>query len=116
MAHRRSGSRLARLRVPSPGKATELGSVDVLVGHRVRVLRLQHRLSQQALAAAIGASLEDIRQFEAGAKRIGAARVLAIARVFETDVGVLFGSSGAPPVKPTGGGGRARPASSRLIH
>lgn len=114
MARYRSGAR-------SPGKAharagNSVNSVDVLVGHRVRVLRLQHKLSQQALGAVIGVSAEEIRQFEAGQKRIGAARLLAIARVFDTEVCVLFGSSAAPSIKPAPSGGRASPGTSRLLH
>jgi len=116
MARRRSGRDVVRVRAASSGKALLRtgNSVDLLVGHRVRALRLQHRFSQQALGAAIGASVEEIRQFEAGLKRIGAARLLAIAKVFDTEVGVLFGSSGTQAVNPMGG--RAPPNTSRLLH
>jgi transcriptional regulator with XRE-family HTH domain len=118
MARHRPGASVGRARAQSLGKAqTRAGnSVDVLVGHRVRALRLQYKLSLQALAAVIGVSIEEMRQFEAGEKRIGAARLLAIARVFETDVGVLFGSSAAPSIRPKPNGGRASPSGSRLLH
>jgi DNA-binding transcriptional regulator YiaG len=121
MARYRSGTNAGRTHARSPGKAHAragnfVNSVDVLVGHRVRALRLQHKLSLQALGALIGVSVDDMRQFEAGQKRIGAARLLAIARVFDTEVGVLFGSSAAPSVKPDPTAGRASPGTSRLLH
>ena len=94
----------------------KVGSVDVLVGQRVHALRLQRRLSQRALGAAIGVTVQDIRQFEAGLRRIGAARLLAIAKVFEIDVGVFFGASGAQPIKPGGIDGRMPPNTSRSLH
>ena len=93
----------------------KVGSVDLLVGHRVRALRLQRRLSQHALGAAIGVTVRDIRLFEAGSRRIGAARLHAIAKVFEIDVGVFFGASGAHRIK-AGMNGRTPPNTSRSLH
>jgi DNA-binding transcriptional regulator YiaG len=118
MARHRPRTTVGRPAARSLGKAHARtgNSVDVLVGHRVRTLRLQHKLSLQALGAVIGASVEEMRQFEAGEKRIGAARLLAVARTFGADVGVLFGSSAAPCVKPAHTGGRASPSTSRLLH
>jgi DNA-binding transcriptional regulator YiaG len=118
MTRHRPGTRMGRARARSLGKAQARtgNSVDVLVGHRVRALRLQHKLSLQALGAVIGVSVEEMRRFEAGVNRIGAARLLAIARVFDTEVGVLFGSSAAPSVKPNVVGGRPSPGTSRLLH
>ena len=83
--------------------------LDLLVGRRVRTLRLQRRLSRRELGAAIGARAEDIRQFEAGLQRIGAARLSSIADALAIDIGALFEAddSGAPNV---------RPPASRLLH
>lgn len=118
MARHRPRTKLGRAGARTLGKphVRTGNSVDVLVGHRVRALRLQHKLSLQALGAVVGASVDEMRQFEAGERRIGAARLLAIARVFGTEVGVLFGSSAAPSVKPAPAGGRASPGTSRLLH
>jgi transcriptional regulator with XRE-family HTH domain len=99
--------------MPPVGKSD---SVDVRVGHRVRALRLQRGLSQRELGMAIGASAEDMRQFEAGLKRIGATRLMRIARAFDVDVAVLFESGGARTAKPDGVGGRVRPTTSRSLH
>ncbi len=76
--------------------------LDLLVGSRIRVLRLQRRLSRRELGAAIGARAEDIRQFEAGLQRVGAARLSSIADVLEIDIGALFetGDSSAPSIRP----------------
>jgi transcriptional regulator with XRE-family HTH domain len=83
--------------------------VDLLVGGRLRALRLQRRLSRRELAAAIGARVEDIRQFEAGVQRIGAARLLSIADVLDINVGTLFESNDSDD-------GRVHPFASRSLH
>ena len=75
--------------------------LDLLVGSRIRALRLQRRLSRRELGAAIGAPAEDIRQFEAGLQRVGAARLSSIADALAIDIGTLFEAddSGDPNVR-----------------
>jgi len=64
--------------------------IDVLVGERIRVLRLQHNISQAELGAAIGTTVGEIEQFETGARRIDVSRLLLIASVLDVDVEVFF--------------------------
>jgi transcriptional regulator with XRE-family HTH domain len=90
--------------------------VDMLVGNHVRALRLERGLSQQALGAAIGVGAEDIKQFEAGLKRVGAARLLAIARVFEVEIEFFFTSSESQAAKAGTADGRPPPKASRSLH
>lgn len=65
--------------------------LDEMIGERVRTLRLEHGLSQTQLGVLIGASVHDMQLFETGERRIGAARLIRIARALAVDVGVLFG-------------------------
>jgi transcriptional regulator with XRE-family HTH domain len=68
----------------------ETDPVDAAVGERIRVLRLGRGMDQSELAASIGASTQDVQMFEAGARRVGAARLARIAKALGVGVGVFF--------------------------
>jgi transcriptional regulator with XRE-family HTH domain len=70
--------------------------VDALIGEQIRALRLARGLSQSELGALIGATADDMAMFESGARRVGARRIVHIARALEVDVGALFGQHGEP--------------------
>jgi transcriptional regulator with XRE-family HTH domain len=95
-----------------------MNPIDVLVGERIRVLRLQHNISQAELGAAIGTTVGEIEQFETGARRIGVSRLSLIASVLDVDVEIFFiranESIDADTLYETGGG-KVR-ASSRSLH
>ena len=64
--------------------------VDVHVGLRVRELRKSCRLSQPALAQAIGVSFQQVQKYEMGANRISASMLYAIARTLKVALAVFF--------------------------
>jgi transcriptional regulator with XRE-family HTH domain len=64
--------------------------LDVMVGHRLRALRLQRGLSRRALGAAIGVSVAEIGQFEDGLTRVGAARLMRLAEALEVHISAFF--------------------------
>jgi transcriptional regulator with XRE-family HTH domain len=64
--------------------------LDVFVGDRLRSLRLQRGLSVGLLAAAIGASVGEIGEFEAGVTRIGATRLMRLAEALDVHVSAFF--------------------------
>ena len=68
----------------------ETEPVDTAVGERIRVLRLDRGMDQSELAASIGASTQDIQMFEAGARRVGAARLARIAKALGVGVDAFF--------------------------
>jgi transcriptional regulator with XRE-family HTH domain len=70
--------------------------LDEVIGRRIRILRLERGLSQPELGALIGASALEIDLFEKGAKRVGAARLMRIAKVFDINVSVFFGGEAGP--------------------
>ena len=70
--------------------------LDVMIGERIRELRLERGLSQNELGTRIGTSVHDVEVFETGDRRVGAARLMHIAKALRVDVGVLFGRSDAP--------------------
>lgn len=67
--------------------------LDEVIGQRLRALRLERGLSQMELGAMIGASVHQVEQFETGARRIGAARLMRLAKVLDVDVSVFFGAA-----------------------
>ena len=66
--------------------------LDAVIGDRIRALRMARGLAQNQLAAMIGASVHDVELFEMGVKRIGASRLMNIAKVLHVDIGALFGN------------------------
>jgi transcriptional regulator with XRE-family HTH domain len=53
--------------------------VDVQVGQRIRIQRLANRMSQMALANALGVTLQQVQRYEKGVSRVGAGRLTTIA-------------------------------------
>ena len=86
--------------------------VDVHVGERVRITRLAARLSQTALADAVGVSFQQVQKYEKGTNRISASRLFQFAEILGVDVahffhGVDARNSGGPALEITRKLGRA---------
>lgn len=64
--------------------------VDVAVGARVRELRIRAGLSQSALAEALGVSFQQIQKYEKGTNRMGASRLIQVAKGLGVPVMELF--------------------------
>ncbi len=59
-------------------------AIDVQIGARLRALRRQRHVSQEALGSALSVSFQQIHKYETGANRLSVARLLEIARYLET--------------------------------
>ncbi len=70
------------VRRPSP--------VDVHVGERVRLSRKLLGMTQTDLGDAIGLTFQQIQKYERGVNRIGASRLLALARVLDVSIDYFF--------------------------
>lgn len=64
--------------------------VDAHVGERLRARRRQLRMTQVDLGAAIGLSFKQIRKYEQGRNRIGAATLYHLARALEVGEAYFF--------------------------
>ena len=73
------------------GQATD---VDAHVGDRLRALREQRGMSQEALGQRVDVSFQQIQKYERGANRVGASRLFEFAQVFGVPVETFF--SGLP--------------------
>jgi transcriptional regulator with XRE-family HTH domain len=68
--------------------------VDIYIGQRVRMRRIQMNMSQEFLGEQIGLTFQQIQQYEKGATRIGASRIQQIGKVLEVPASFFF--DGAP--------------------
>jgi transcriptional regulator with XRE-family HTH domain len=75
--------------------------IDEHLGVRIRMRRIMLHLSQRRLADALGMSLQQVRQYEDGAYRIGASELCAIAEAL--DVPPEFFFADVPRTRRVGG-------------
>src|SRR4051794_20014131 len=68
--------------------------LDVMVGAKIRILRLHRGVSQADLAEQIGVTFQQVQKYETGMNRVGAGRLSRIAAVLGVSIGELFESSG----------------------
>jgi transcriptional regulator with XRE-family HTH domain len=68
--------------------------VDIYVGRRVRMRRIEMNMSQEFLGDQIGLTFQQIQKYEKGANRIGASRIQQIGKVLEVPASFFF--DGAP--------------------
>lgn len=64
--------------------------IDVHVGSRVRLRRMELGMSQERLGRLLGLTFQQIQKYEKGANRIGASRLFAISRVLDAPVQFFF--------------------------
>jgi transcriptional regulator with XRE-family HTH domain len=67
--------------------------VDVHVGQRIRMRRVQREMSAIALGGAIGLTFQQIQKYETGVNRIGASRILEICNVLKIPISFVFEGS-----------------------
>lgn len=73
-----------------PRKDHEAHPIDVYVGGRMRLRRIQLGLSQGALAGKIGVSFQAVQKYESGDIRISASRLYDVAQVLEVSPAFFF--------------------------
>jgi transcriptional regulator with XRE-family HTH domain len=64
--------------------------VDVYVGSRIRLRRIQLGVSHEDLADALGLARQQVQKYERGANRVGASRLFDIARVLSVPIIFFF--------------------------
>jgi transcriptional regulator with XRE-family HTH domain len=73
-----------------PRKDNEPHPIDVYVGGRMRLRRIQLGLSQGALASKIGVSFQAVQKYESGDIRISASRLYDVAQVLDVSPAFFF--------------------------
>jgi transcriptional regulator with XRE-family HTH domain len=70
--------------------------VEREIGARIRAVRINRVMSQQALAAAVGVSYQSVTKWESGQSRVAASRLLAVSKALGVSVGALVGEDANP--------------------
>jgi transcriptional regulator with XRE-family HTH domain len=68
--------------------------IDVHVGGRVRMRRIEIKMAQQVLGDHIGLTFQQVQKYEKGTNRIGASRLQQIGKTLEVPASYFF--EGAP--------------------
>lgn len=66
--------------------ANKANAVDLLVGMRLRLRRSMLGLDEEGLARLVGVTLQQVKDFEAGAERIGASTLFVLASKLEVPI------------------------------
>src|SRR3954454_15357464 len=64
--------------------------IDVMVGKRVRLRRLQLPISQTEFAQKLGLTIQQVQKYENGANRISCSRIYEIADVLDVPINFFF--------------------------
>jgi transcriptional regulator with XRE-family HTH domain len=64
------------------------------MGHRIRLRRVEQKMSQQDLGTRLGVSFQQVQKYEKGVNRVGANRLEEIARALDVPVSFFFGGNG----------------------
>jgi transcriptional regulator with XRE-family HTH domain len=86
--------------------------IDVHVGGRVRMRRIEVNMAQQILGGHIGLTFQQIQKYEKGTNRIGASRLQQIGKILQVPVAYFF--EGAPGGWEPAGPGTERTANTFL--
>lgn len=75
--------------------AKSANAIDEVVGHNIRIQRMQRGMSQTDLAEQLGVSCQQVQKYEKGVNRVGSSRLFRMADVFEVPVVALYDGAGA---------------------
>jgi transcriptional regulator with XRE-family HTH domain len=73
-----------------PEKDNAAHPIDIYVGGRMRLRRIQLGLSQGALASKIGVSFQAVQKYESGDIRISASRLYDVSQVLQVSPAFFF--------------------------
>ena len=96
-------ARKTTLRIVSTGKKKSNGGLtnqrstgkhDFELGMRIRLRRVEMKISQSELADKIGVTFQQVQKYEKGVNRVGAARLQQIATALDVPVTFFFDDDG----------------------
>ena len=76
-------------------KQRSAGKPDVELGKRIRLRRVEQKISQAELGDKLGVSFQQVQKYENGMNRVSASRLFQLARVLQVPVSYFFESDGA---------------------
>jgi transcriptional regulator with XRE-family HTH domain len=81
-------SAVAKLKPRSSGKP------EIEMGKKIRLRRVEQRLSQSDLGEKLGVSFQQVQKYEKGVNRVGATRLLQIATALDVSVTFFYDGDG----------------------
>ena len=66
-------------------------AADAGFGKKIRLLRVERGMSQEALADKLGLSFQQVQKYEKGTNRVGASRLQQVAKALDVPVTVFYG-------------------------
>jgi transcriptional regulator with XRE-family HTH domain len=64
--------------------------IDLIIGKRLRLRRIQLGLSQHDVASVVGVRFQQIQKYECGSNRIAASRLWLMSQALDTSVSFFF--------------------------
>src|SRR3981081_3254182 len=75
-------------------KQRSAGKPAIEMGKRIRLRRVEQRISQAELGAKLGVSFQQIQKYEKGISRVGAARIQQLATALDVPVTFFYDGDG----------------------
>ena len=75
-------------------KQRSAGKPDIELGKRIRLRRVEQKISQAELGDKLGVSFQQVQKYEKGVNRVGAARLQQIATALDVPVTFFYDSDG----------------------
>ena len=75
-------------------KPRSSGKPEIEMGKKIRLRRVEQRLSQSDLGEKLGVSFQQVQKYEKGVNRVGATRLQQIATALDIPVTFFFDSDG----------------------
>ena len=71
-------------------KQRSAGKPDIELGKRIRLRRVEQKISQAELGDKLGVSFQQVQKYEKGTNRVGASRLQQISEILQVPVSFLF--------------------------
>jgi transcriptional regulator with XRE-family HTH domain len=68
----------------------EVTKLDIHIGARIRMRRLEKSISQEKLGDALGVSFQQVQKYERGTNRVASGRLSRIAEMLEVEIGFFY--------------------------
>src|ERR1700709_1942350 len=75
-------------------KQRSAGKPDIEMGKRIRLRRVEQKISQAELGDKLGVSFQQVQKYEKGVNRVGAARLQQIATALDVPVTFFYDGDG----------------------
>lgn len=75
-----------------------VGLSDREIGIRLRALRIDNKMSQDALGRTLGVTFQQIQKYEKGVNRLSLTRAIHVAKILKTTVEQIAGNDGSKDI------------------